>query len=140
MLAQNFKSATELGLCEPELWALVKVLHMFEREEITYAEKAKSGAIDKSHLVGFNMWSFYGASECGTVACICGWAEHVGALEPFSLVEKRLKNKQLEELFEARDLPSRHDFSSITPSQAAVALRSFLTTGEARWREAICTT
>ena len=61
MLAQNFKTAKELGLADVEVDALVTVLRMLEREDIKREE--------------FHMG--YVQHECKTPACICGWAYHI---------------------------------------------------------------
>ncbi len=67
MLAQNFKSAKELGLTEKGLAGLLKVLRMLEGGELVFSKEC---------LVpnGFNMNYCWSQNECGTVGCIGGWA------------------------------------------------------------------
>ncbi len=67
MLAQNFKTAKELGLADAEVEALITVLGMLERGDIARAE--------------FHMGHF--RHECRTPACICGWAHHISGGQAF---------------------------------------------------------
>ena len=77
----------------------------------------------------FNMNQWRAENDCGTIACIGGTAEAISG-ENFR-AETYLFNKGLQGLFYPPDLHKRwHD---ITPAQAATALRSYLTTGDARW-------
>lgn len=143
MLAQNFKTAESLGLLDAEFEALIKVLGMLEREEIPYSapgDHMRNIDFGYGRPSGFNMYHFASDTDCGTVCCICGWAEFVGRLEPKSLVMKRFRTPGLEELFDppaVRDLPRGHHIKDINPSQAAIALRNYLTFGEARWADAL---
>src|SRR5262245_2159965 len=127
MLAQNFKTAQELGLADVEVAALVRVLGMLERGDIAAAE--------------FHMGQF--RHECRTPSCICGWAHHISSGRAFPelisqhgpLLLYRRVTTALAELF--RLTASRGSGGDITPAQAAVALRNYLTHGEARWAEAM---
>src|SRR4051812_45274855 len=70
MLAQNFKSATDLGIEDAELDALIKVLGMLERQEFVHVESVW----DRTKPNGFNMGATQSKTACGTVACMGGWA------------------------------------------------------------------
>ena len=127
MLAQNFKTAKELGLAGVEVDALVTVLRMLERGDIARQD--------------FHMGRF--RHECKTPACICGWAHHISRGRAFSeltssygpiLLHRRVSGA-LSELFRLTE--ARDSGSEITPAQAAVALRNYLTHGEPRWAEAM---
>jgi hypothetical protein len=126
VLAQNFKTAQELGLADVEHAALITVLRMLERGDIAAAE--------------FHMGHF--RHECRTPACICGWAYHVSGGRAFPeltaqcgpvLLYRRV-SKSLTELF--RLTAARGSGGEISPGQAAIALRNYLTHGEPRWDEA----
>jgi hypothetical protein len=127
VLAQNFKTAAELGLAEIEVESLVKVLGMLERGDI---------ARDEFHMGHFR-------HECRTPACICGWAHHVSRGHAFPelaspygpLLLYRRVGHPVSELFRLK--AARGSGGEITPAQAAVALRSYLTDGEARWADAV---
>lgn len=138
MLAQSFKSAADLGLTTDEQGALIKVLGMLEREEIAYRERG--GRMlhpwERTQPVGFNMYHFFGESDCGTIACIAGWAIHIGKLDR-GLIDKRFVLPALADLFDPYDSIGAGRTHTITPAQAATALRSYLTTGSANWAEAI---
>lgn len=136
MLAQNFRTAAELGISEKEVDALIKVLGMLERGEIPHVHDLGTslGPDHGTEPVGFNMGSFYARTKCGTVCCICGWAEFVGALKHGSLMMRRQEVPALNALF---DPSGRYGVDPITPPQAAIALRSYLTTGEANWADAL---
>jgi len=129
VLAQNFKTAKELGLAEVEVEALVTVLRMLERQDI---------APEAFHMGHFR-------HECRTPACICGWAHHVSAGRAFPeltahcgpmILYRRLSDTpSTVELFRLK--AARGSGGDITTAQAAVALRSYLTHGEPRWAEAM---
>lgn len=114
MLAQNFKTAAELGIEDAEWAALVKVLGMFERKEIP------------EHL--FDMLHF-GEPQCGLAGCILAWAGSVspgvrlcapflGGMYPHGLFQLFFEVHQ-----EAKT------------AHAAVALRNYLTIGQPNWDE-----
>lgn len=110
MLAQNFKTPTDLDISDAEFDALRKVLGMLERGEI--AERQ----FDMRHI----------HHDCGSPARICGWALHVsnnyrlfGSVWP----------QRLADLLRTR--------TGVNTSQAAIALRNYLTHGEPRWNEAL---
>lgn len=123
MLAQSFLSPEELQLTTTEHEALVKVLGMLEREEIP--------------ALLFDMENV-GEPECGTSGCILGWAR---SLSP------RPINGRLFDTWCAHPVhnvfaPDGGDMGNpyyATRSQAATALRNFLTTGHPRWDEAMST-
>lgn len=118
MLAQNFMSHTMLDITEPERDALVKVLGMLERGECQ----------------GFDMRTSF--DWCGTPCCIRGWAitqmggrRHGtrGCFSTFTLPP------DLRDLF----YPANRAYGVKDQSVAAMALRNYLTAGEARWNEVL---
>jgi hypothetical protein len=125
VLAQNFKTAKELGLADVEVEALIAVLRMLERQDITQAQ--------------FHMGRF--RHECRTPACICGWAHHVSSGRAFPeltsplgpIILFRRLSPSAGELFRLTE--ARGSGGEISPTQAALALRNYLTHGEARWAE-----
>jgi hypothetical protein len=129
MLAQNFKTATDLGIQEIELESLVRVLGMLERGEIKSDQ--------------FNMEVL--RHPCGTPACICGWANFVSEGVAFRMVKTGCDGQRMPDwdtlpraikvLFSYSTMAPGAD--DATPGQAALALRSYLTTGNARWDEAL---
>jgi len=129
VLAQNFKTAQELGLADVEVEALVIVLRMLEREDIAREE--------------FHMGHF--RHECRTPACICGWAHHVSHGRAFPELSAQhgsmILYRRVGHLPAVIDLfrltAARGSGGEITPGQAAIALRNYLTYGEARWPEAV---
>lgn len=129
MLAQAFKSANELGITDEELTALIRVLGMFERGEVKRA-RAHTPAIPN----GFNMSSLSHTDRCNTVACIKGWAQIVGGEHLFSSYPSTKNDALYTGLFL---YSKRIRFRINEPAQAATALRSYLTTGDAKWHEAI---
>ena len=134
MLAQNFKSAADLGITEPQREALMKTLVLLETGKLIHVPvPSYRGRGEKfSHM--FNMAAWRRGTECGTIACIGGTAELVGNTD-FG-VWQVLFNKALRRLF-FRRLFFPDNLSDITPTQAATALRSYLTTGNARWDLAV---
>ena len=128
MLAQNFLTAKALGITEVEVEALIKVLGMLERREITKR---------------FVMHTTISETPCGTVACICGWAHIASNGKAFP--EASIHN--CGNAFHARLSPEAIDLFGYncapeilrnrTDTQAASALRNYLTLGEARWAEVL---
>ena len=137
MLANNFMTPSALGISDVEFESLVKVLGMLERGEISDEQ--------------FTMRRVQ--HPCRTPACLCGWANHVSGGRAFPLQAtssrpwpfsgtvtygprwKELPARVLT-LFGFGGRPADPVYLA-TPPQAAIALRSFLTSGEARWAEAI---
>jgi hypothetical protein len=127
MLAQNFRTAKELGLSEVEVEALIRVLGMLERGDIAREE--------------FHMGRF--RYDCLTPACICGWAYHISDGRAFGelssnygpMILFRRFSESIIDLFRLR--AKRGSGGDITPAQAAIALRNYLTHGEPRWAEAL---
>lgn len=127
MPAQNFKTAAELGLSDIEHEALVTTLYALEREEITK----------------FDMSTFY---QCGTPACLCGWANHFSRNQAFPETTSQvfirdsvnlLINRLPPALLDLFMIDTGYDSDSMTPLQGAQALRNYLTYGTARWDEVL---
>lgn len=138
MLAQNFKTPADLRLTDLEFEALVKVLGMLERGELKHGDFKRREPGD-----WFNMKSYGLTDKCGTIGCIAGWARVVSNGVAFPWAESDTANplynftakKNLRTLFIPSLMASCWD--KITPAQAAIALRNYLTHGEARWAEAL---
>lgn len=136
MLMQNFKSAAALGLTEQQKDALCKVLVLLETDKLTHTEDYHlTGGFDEHpKFTGhFNMdsWGNY-EHNCGTVACIGGTAEILAGDSIF--YNGNVLTGALQTLFYP-DIDA--DWVKITTSQAATALRSYLTTGDPKWAEAV---
>lgn len=134
MLAQNFKSAADLCLPEPHVSALMKTLVLLETGRLRHVPPATYDGDEIGVFSGqFNMCNWCAASDCGTVACIGGTAELIGSVSFGSIYDPTnyLMTDRLRDLF----LPpfSGNKWNAITTYQAATALRSYLTTGDARW-------
>ncbi len=133
MLMQNFKPAADLGISEAQKEALMKTLVLLETGKLTHVPlpDGEGGlrTFGFSHL--FNMGDWGTPSPCGSICCIGGTAELIGGLEENELFKASHSNRGLDTLF----------FScsgmSANTSQAARALRSYLTTGDAKWTEAV---
>lgn len=140
MLANNFMTPSALAISDAEFDALVKVLGMLERGEIPNDQ--------------FNMRRVQ--HPCRTPACLCGWANHVSAGRAFPL-EAQSRPSLFPSLFTKtttygprwKELPRpvlqlfgyggrpTDPVYAASPSQAAIALRNFLSRGEPRWDEAL---
>lgn len=133
MLMQNFKSAHELGISEPQFDALRKTLVLMETGKLFHVPAPHVPLSDMNpHFTGrFNMAAWCRDSDCGTVCCIGGTAEIIGHVN-FSD-----RDGPLDDLFYGKGLPPEIHLSQVTPDQAARALRSYLTTGDAKWSEAV---
>lgn len=143
MLAQNFKTPSALEIADVEFEALVMVLRMLERGELTYGEHPFSAKQRQPNE--FNMASTL-QEGCGTIACICGWAHIVSNRVAFADFLLAAGDQQALQVLERMPTSLRKLFRfgaacgslySIRPSHAAIALRSYLTNGEPRWSEAL---
>ncbi len=135
MLAQNFKTAADLGITDAEFNALAKVLGMLERGELKAHDARDVQAWQGNAMpTYFNMVSWNSLADCGTVCCIGGAAEYVGGFETAHFHHNN--NFRLRQLL-GIDGGSLLTVRPATPEQAAIALRNYLTCGEARWAEAL---
>jgi hypothetical protein len=134
MLMQNFKSAADLGLTERQKAALMKTLVLLETGKLQHVRPSDQSTGDyrqDGKFTGhFNMGRWRAVEDCGTVCCIAGTSELIGGV--IFPTENYGKNHALKRLFWVNGFFG-NDLSLITPAQAATALRSYLTTGEARW-------
>lgn len=134
MLAQNFKTAEDLGLTDAQKDALIKTLVLFETGKIEHREvTSRISSMDENPTFCgyFNMQHWQAAHPCGTVACIGGTAELIGNVRFCN------ESKGLFALFHPYCIIAKMSWEDITTTQAAIALRSYLSTGDARWDLAI---
>jgi hypothetical protein len=135
MLANNFLTPSALGISDVEFESLVKVLGLLERGEIPEDQ--------------FTMRRVQ--HPCRTPACLCGWAHDISGGEAFpGKLQRRTffgsrdayrprwegMPRPVLDLFGVGRRPSDPIYDA-SRSQAAIALRNFLTHGEARWAEAL---
>jgi hypothetical protein len=140
MLAQNFMTASALGINDIQLDALIKVLGMLERSELEHT------GVCQPVKNGFNMAEILHENSCGTVACLCGWAHLVSDRKAFPQVENYLAERKRpgwsklpKELFNLffNNTGRVSSLWNIDNSQAASALRNYLTTGKPNWSEVL---
>ncbi len=132
MLAQNFMTAADLGLTDEQHSALIKTLALMDAGKLVHVRDVEwDSTKDEDVFSGhFNMSFWTAPHSCGTAGCIGGTAEMISGVKFPDLLTEKLKV-----LF----YPSRAceiadiDYEDITVPQAAMALRSYLTTGDARW-------
>lgn len=133
MLAQNFKTATDLGITEPQLSALQKTLVLLETGKLKHVPMGVVPTHEKAFSGQFNMNQWHAQNDCGTICCIGGTAQLIGSVS-FDYFHKN--NRNLNKLFYPDGVRSCQ-WQDITTAQAATALRSYLTTGDARWDLAV---
>ncbi len=139
MLMQNFQSAADLEISEAQKEALMKTLVLLETGKLKHCptdEGAKffDPVVNRSveFTGGFNMKEWSLQHPCGTISCIAGTAEIISGVD-FSDYTNSLG---LIDLFTPYEI-SESRWHEITTEQAARALRSYLTTGDAKWTEAV---
>jgi hypothetical protein len=149
MLPQNFLTSVDLALTNAQHAALVTVLGMLERGELVHVPTFESGRISaKPRRNGFNMscWNLEQDLHrvecdvsCGSVCCIGGWAELVGDVMFYGgdWDYGNARHAALDRLFHPNCVAA---WDTITPHQAAQALRSYLTTGDPHWDRVLLTT
>lgn len=145
MLAQNLKTAAELGINDVEHGALVTVLGMLERGELVHGKYPIAKMFGRAPNE-FNMAATLDVEpDCGTIACLCGWAHLVSDRKAFALFFERTPGDDFDAVY-PMSAPLRRLFGigarwgslhNRMPEHAAIALRSYLTTGEANWSEAL---
>lgn len=136
MLAQSFKSADELGISGDWWSALRKTLVLLETDKLEHRPDDDGRLLFTSKFTGhFNMNTWRNVSSCGTCACIGGTAEMVGDVS-FGKYWSHLDTlpPKLYQLFYPGGCIK---YKEVGPKQAARALRSYLTTGDARWDLAV---
>jgi hypothetical protein len=133
MLAQSFMTASELGITEPQRMALQKTLVLLETGKLVHTKLPLLFKFNAEKYSGhFNMGGWRRETECGSVCCIGGTAELIGN------VRFNERAPALETLFyPSSDGTKLQNYESITAEQAARALRSYLTTGDAKWSDAV---
>lgn len=125
------KIAQELGLSEAEHAALVLVLEKLEAGRLRHTTVKDAGLVPMGdEWFTMSWWVIGHGGDCGTAACIGGWAERLGKVV-FGDTECR---SALDDLFypPTKMFPS---YDMITVEMAARALRNYLETGAARWEE-----
>lgn len=134
MLAQNFKTAADLGITDVQKDALAKVLVLLETGKLKHVEVNEEEDLEErpTFCENFNMRFWAVPSNCGTAACIGGTAELIAGVQ----FNGWTANPGLAELFWPSSM-KRAAIHRITTEQASTALRSYLTTGAARWDLAI---
>jgi len=134
MLAQNFKSAADLEISEPQREALMKTLVMLETGKLEHVPllsvKPDYGVCHEMNAF-FNMIVSYGHVDCGSVGCLRGTAERVGNVS-FPIFPRDTTDGLHDLFYNGRAIASDPG-----TEQAARALRSYLTTGNAKWLEAL---
>jgi hypothetical protein len=135
MLAQSFKSAIDLDITQAQLSALIKTLVLLETGKLKHVPASSDSDRIPNFSGHFNMCNWAANHDCGTIACIGGTAEMVGEVSFGHIYNLHNINRKLSELF----LPPFNSkmWHSITTEQAATALRSYLTIGDARWDLAV---
>ena len=130
------KTPEELQLTEEQFNSLVAVLGKMDRGELVRTPRCEEARVcligdDKGN--GFNMDQW----ECGTAACIGGWAERLAGKRVFASCELLGSRGLNDLLFPTRFCLSYDDAFDATPQHAAVALRSYLETGAPDWTAAM---
>ena len=142
----NFKTAGELCIREPEREALIDVMHGLGNGEYVHvpADSLDIGearilcVLGKNGARPFNMVSFHShiRDGCGTAGCIGGWMEmHPAIRRDFRVARANgyiaRYSTALTNLF---CTDGDCALGGITPAQTARACRSFLATGRADWK------
>jgi hypothetical protein len=141
MLAQSFLDASALSIPETHRQALMKTLVLLETGKLVHSEMdthAVMRPLATTFTGHFNMVHWRARSDCGSICCIGGTAEMIGQLS----FGRLFSDPALQELFHANSVMQADKIFRlwmVSPAQAAIALRSYLTTGAANWKEALAT-
>lgn len=126
MLAQNFMTAETLNISEQFHSALITLLGMMERGEIP--DKAFTMAWWRRDIRDI---SEARAPECGTACCIGGWAEYLARVEHGAFYGEAANSA------ESLCYPQRWVMLEASSAHGALAIRNYLTTGDAKWPEVL---
>lgn len=137
MEAQKFKTAKELGIAQDWYNGLILTLEALEKGEIKHltgdeleALLERTDGLLPPDLRAFNMGVWRNDYNCGTVSCLGGTAEMLGKCRFTNLDDHR----ELYALFHPMEFTDHIcDWDKITTDQSIMALRSYLTHGDARW-------
>jgi hypothetical protein len=132
MLAQNFKTATDLGITDAQRSALQKTLVLMETGKMQHVPAGSDlkPLMDPGEYAGlFTMHLTYADADCGTAGCIRGTAQMISGVY-FDVCDL---TTGLNDLF-YEWAPCKNWDPSV--EQAAIALRNYLTFGEPRWADA----
>ena len=130
------RTAEELGILEMDYEAARRLLPLLESGYYSHDQQAMVRSIEHGDVLdgdvtGFDMRMWWGRTECGTVGCIAGLMQLLGAAD----LHSRIIPQSLSELFFPGIDPDR--WGEITPAMAARALRSYLETGEPQWADVL---
>lgn len=140
------KTAADLGIAQEVYDALLSVATDLETGKLKHVDIAEARHAG-THGNAFNMveWHYQSrpGTSCGTVCCIGGWVDLKLGYVPDQHHDDFCgggtvddESDPLEDLFCPHDV---EDWNSITPSQAASAIRHYLQTGAIDWPFAIST-
>jgi hypothetical protein len=137
MLAPNYMTANELRISDELHAALIKVLGMFERGEMEFAEY-NDGFLSNVRT-GFNLAVGWAHTECGTVGCYAGWASIFMGVDYSDALTNYITTPGIANLFFGGCHTKRPKFalSTVNIEQATHALRNYLITGDPRWKEVL---
>lgn len=133
----GFLACKKLSLSAEEKRAMVKTLRMLENGTIgdwnnSYDAPRKQMTMD--------MGTIFRKSDCGSVGCIAGWMNYYMGRRVRSAtalyVQLDVRSPALYDLTNAR-CGTRSYMSDAQAKHTATAVRSFLTTGEADWADAM---
>jgi len=129
MLAQNFLTYRKLHILKKEHEALIKMLGGLERDEFKWHRPMLyDDEPSRPRSGNFNMEAF--EQHCGTVCCIAGWCDKLYKTHFVDKVDANWNG--LDDLFVMYGFTD-DEMSQVRPIQAAMALRNYLTTGNADW-------
>lgn len=126
----EFLTAEELDIPESHLGALIKTLELMEDGRIHHQQLPNVYInIGSDEFTGhFNMAVWNSRQSCGTVGCIGGTAELVGNITIDA------DSDALDDLF----YPTcARDYREISMAEASQALRNYLQTGHAEWKQVL---
>lgn len=154
MLARTFKTSNELGISDVGHSALIQVLGLLESGEIKDSPDAFILLKDELYELYtglladdgfrpdyFDMKTVLGDTNCGTIACLLGWAKCVAHDE--DLFDEHGPNDftgnggELDKLFAIDNSAVMSGAWRANTKQAARALRGYLETGKVDWEDAL---
>lgn len=150
---KNYLPAKQLGITKKEKYALVDVLLGLENQRYVHVnhEEIENAPVTECKLFDMSLWLEKEYNNCATIGCIGGWATWAyrnlfGDPHYNGFADSKQENNDLYNLFYPYDLPIVTDeydeevdypWGKITTEEATQALRNFLTTGKANWKEVI---
>lgn len=126
-MPKEFRTPGQLGVTQEQFCALMKVAEGLQSGRLKHH---KRGDAVKGEMFDMATWQYQG--NCGSVCCIGGWVDtYLGRPQNIQA------GSGICDLFYPKIIGGIHEWSRITPEQAARAITNWARTGDPNWKRAM---